>query len=759
LSHPASPEPRSSRLLLLLVALALAPIAFRVVLISDRTAGLAVGDFRGFLSDLAVSLMVLAVILLAGRLSRWFGIGLVGIWNVAQYANLEVVRELGSLASVLDVEFLVDGTFIAGSVSSIAMPALLVVVSGTSLALAWRGLGSPPAGRAAVLAASAGALLAAGQWLWPWTDEVAFWRQTNFVQQNVAYALGAGLQADDSGLHFADPPTAMLDRVPELRGNLSGRSFLPAEGRARNVLLIVIESLSGGHVKSMAAEHGVATPHTLPALDALANRAISYPSFLTNQRKTNRGMYSILCGELPNLLPGTPKMSQHAVGGWRRCLPEVLGSAGYATVYMQAAPLAFMMKDQFMPRAGFERVLGYDDFDRGYIRTHWGVDDRSLYEQSLPVIEELRRGERPWFATLLTVTTHHPYTVPEEFRLHEGFPHARALAYADRAIGEFLGELARRGVLEDTLVLITSDESMGQAGQLGSDGISKMLAESWGILIALTPDRQLRRVHEPFAQADLALSILDYLGYPELGPHFFGRSVFREYPEGRYVFFANTNHYMVGAVDPFGRLLLCLPAGDAGCRKYSVPRGRIFGAEREMNPWVEAEDGIVGELAARSVRARPSEPRRRDYTLVTKPEIIVDPGSNKILHGGQYIDLGPGEWVEVELELEAHGQDGYVEIDHYTTQTNTWAAKRNPKGLPSLVNKRVDLRGGQTLRWKYTVAPGESLKGLQSRSTARSRSESPFRLIVKTARMSVRWAGDRPDEKVRTEVFEIVPTP
>ena len=74
-----------------------------------------------------------------------------------------------------------------------------------------------------------------------------------------------------------------------------------------------------------------------------------------------------------------------------------------------------------------------------------------------------------------------------------------------------------------------------------------------------------------------------------------------------------------------------------------------------------------------------------------------------------------------------------------------------------MVRKSVDLRDGQTLHWKYTIAPDEVMKGLQSRSTVRSRSQAPFTLIFKSARMSVRWAGERPDEKVRTEIVEITP--
>ena len=261
---------------------------------------------------------------------------------------------------------------------------------------------------------------------------------------------------------------------------------------------------------------------------------------------------------------------------------------------------------------------------------------------------------------------------------------------------------------------------------------------------------------EPFAQADLALSILDYLDLGELGSHFFGRSTFRDYSEGRFLYFANTNHFMVGTLDPFRRLILCRPE-EAACRRYRADRGRIFGARREALPTGGTLDAVVREMARRSVRPRSSDPRRRDFQLVAEREITIEPATHKVLHGGQYLDLEPGEWLEIELELEARGEAGFVKIDHFTTQTNTWAAKRSPGGMPALVRRSVDLRDGQTLHWKYTIAPGEAMKGLQSRSTVRSRSNAPFELIFKTARMSVRWAGDRPDEKIRTEIFEITP--
>ena len=90
----------------------------------------------------------------------------------------------------------------------------------------------------------------------------------------------------------------------------------------------------------------------------------SFNARFAHARRTNRGLYSGLCGELPNLQVGVPKMTAYLDGGTRECLPKVLRRNGYRTVYLQAAPLAFMLKDQFMRKAGFEELIGDAWFER-----------------------------------------------------------------------------------------------------------------------------------------------------------------------------------------------------------------------------------------------------------------------------------------------------------------------------------------------------------------------------------------------------------
>ena len=99
----------------------LAPLAFRVALIGSRTDGFAAQDLRGFLSDAAMSLLVLALLAVVSLGARLAAAVLAAVWVLLQYGNHETVRELGALASALDAHFVGDTTFLLGSSKSTTM--------------------------------------------------------------------------------------------------------------------------------------------------------------------------------------------------------------------------------------------------------------------------------------------------------------------------------------------------------------------------------------------------------------------------------------------------------------------------------------------------------------------------------------------------------------------------------------------------------------------------------------------------------------
>jgi arylsulfatase A-like enzyme len=520
------------------------------------------------------------------------------------------------------------------------------------------------------------------------------------------------------------------------------RAQLHADAESRpNVLLVVIESVSGAHVDRLAEAHDRPRLALMPELDAIAGESLSFATFFAHQRKTNRGLYALLCGELPNLRTGLPKMSSHPEGG-RTCLPEILARAGYETQYLQAAPLAFMLKDRFMPRIGFERVDGGDFFERAYARSAWGVDDRAFFEGAARQVEVLRERRptagngAPWFLTLLTVGTHHPFVVPPDFR-PEGVQTEveRTLRYADIAVGAFDRRLRELGVFEDTLVIYTSDESLGPTRT--ATRIDRLVGQSWGFLIARTPAKEHDLITEPFAQIDVAASILDYVGLQDRANHLFGRSIFRHYALGRHVFFANSNAYFNGMLDPYGQLALCMLDFES-CRMFRPAGARVFGPRRADVAWDPEAGRMLREMAERSLNPDDGTQRIREFQLLTDPVFVAERRVFEIVHGGQYLALAPGDWVEVDLVARVEDAAGEAEVRH--------RVESREQGL--LYEDTISIAAGEILRLRYRFGAAEAVHGFGSRSYARSPSGKPIRLVFDTASLALHSveAGESPIE-------------
>lgn len=734
----------------MLAVLLAAPFLSRVLLLDDTGSSWAVQDLRGFVSDLGIALLALPVALLLRRLSPWLGVLLMLAWNLWHWSNFEVVSDLGSLASVLDVGFLTDKDFLVGSAMAISRPVALALLCVLTVTAVWRWKGGVSI-RVVAMCLVLGTGVLWVQSLWPLSQEVAEWRQDDFIRANFAYLFRSSGEPLD---HPSDPRVAMLEVLPEIAANLDGEPLLPLPGVANNVLMVILEGVSGSFVPSLAADHGIHDQFEMPSLEGVAVSALSYSSFVSQNRKTNRGVFALLCGEPPNLVPGSPKMTQVAMVGGRVCLPQLLQRAGYRTVFLQAAPLAFMIKDQFAAKAGYDQAYGRTHFDTARAAAHnkWGIDDLSLFEQSLEIIEQLRQNPQPWFASILTVGTHHPFVFPEDHQDGEGGDQDRrqaAFDYADRALGWLVEELEGRGILDDTLVLITSDESRGLMAAVKTSGrspkaVSRRLSQNWGVLVAIQPEGRVERIREPFAQMDLALSVLDYLGLAEGGGGLFGRSVFRRYESPRLVPFANTNQLRAGGLDTAGALFDCR-VDTQECWKWTIEHGAFFGFRRTEVEWDERNDGWVLEFARRSQSEGVATSGEYEVDLLSRDRVRVR--ADQLVHGGPFITLMPGQWLEVDIKVEASGASGDVTFRHKVMEPSEWGFKTIDRKDTVRYHQGFVLVDGDRLRLNYTVVPEDlgRLDGFKVESNATASEGAVLDLLFHSAVLRVR-TGDPPTE-------------
>ena len=632
---------------LVVVVCAAAPLVNRLILMVEKDVGLRLVDARGVFADVSVAALSLAVVgaLLSVRRfwTRILALAVLLALVFVSFAMFEFVSLFDSLYALSHSAYLADSTFLGGSVRHLQHPVLFVLM--IVLAVISAALARTPTGKrwwSALGVVFAASVL--GQVVLPISQEYDEWRQRHALQANLSI-----LRVSTAS---RTARTVSGDVRDVFRSNLDGDRWIdPLEG-SPNVILVMIEAASGAYLPSIAAAAHVQSETTMPKLDALAKDHILFTHVVAHQRQTNRGEYAVLCGDYPKLVTDQSKMTEQVYGSARRCLPSLFKDAGYVTAYIQSAPLGFMLKDQFMRKAGFAELIGDPWFRRSYARTDWGVDDKAFFEQALPHILELHGAERPFFATLLTVGAHHPYTFPESFT-PEGVDgrEARAFAWADEAVNEFLGQLKHEGVLGDTVVIVTSDESAGT--KQGSNPSERLLSQSWSFALVMLPEPQPKRVDALYGHVDLALSLADLLGMEARAKGFLGRSMFRRYDAPRRLFGGNTYARTVIMWEPTGGAVYCDEAFHACTR--AVSKGP-FGAVTDTETPSARTRMLVEEVARLTRSGRPDLTGSPRMALLSEERVRVPAeDGKKLILGGQYLRVPAGTVVRVDFDLEVLG--------------------------------------------------------------------------------------------------------
>lgn len=475
-----------------------------------------------------VGALVLTLLLSLAR-SPWLRVSLVMLVGVAFYAAGEHIGAHGTIFRIAHVGRMADPVFLG---SSVATPWLLLLpvycLLGYLLHRLHERIGCPPPARPfRWLAAGVACITAYGLAVTSLT----------YPANNVIVSAIAQVPGTVSGLQR--PPTP--EEIEPINAGIESL-FFHREVRGErvedppNILVVMIEGMSAAYLPKVAEYHGLSPAVTLRGLERqLERRGFRiYRNVLSMQRQTDRGSYPPLCGAYPRLALVGSEMTDVARGrADPACVPAVLKRHGYSTGYLQAAPLEYMNKERFMPRAGFQQVNG-----AGYFGTRqeeeegWGPDDDVFFAGAIDWLRELDAVEGPWFAVTLNAGTHHPFPVHADEGTGNGEytvtsagsgegtgetktrpDRQTAFSVMGRELAGFLDGLSAADLLDETLVIITSDEA---GGFLRGEEGPRVLDGNFGVL-AVRPagggsPEDLAERDALVATLDIALTSLDAAG-------------------------------------------------------------------------------------------------------------------------------------------------------------------------------------------------------------------------------------------------------
>jgi hypothetical protein len=595
----------------------------------------------GLLSDFTCGMILLAAILL---LPRWGRFTLVFLWLLFHLLSLELRYALQRLPVWEDLAYLANPEFLSNSIAGLhftePFAALALLLALIPCAFRIR----------RVRPRTAAACLATGLFLLflhkPFSASIL--NSSTSARYNPSHWLG--LQTSRDLAHRLQPADGDGASLPKglATADLSGTRLLPPQPRG-NVLIVTLEGISWLHLASLLEQP---PPHSdTYAMEKLAKRltgAMQVPDFVVHSHQTIRGLYALHCGDFSKLSFETPKAVELQLNPQRasRCLPAILSENHWQTHFLQGANLQFMNKDQAMPTMGFDRVHGYEWFNtKGEKSFIWGAGDEEFFQGARRYITALRKQQQPWLLSLLTVGTHQPFSASEDSVKKHGSRKRAALAELDDAVASFLDWLRDSGVLKDTLVILTSDESQGGAG---ADWFS-----SWGFCAVLAPQaKSFPPVLEgTYGLVDLEVSVLDYFGL-KIPATVTGRSLFRKYTDSREMvsYTGGKIRYQSGG----GELHEC--SVDGACASYRDARiiGSRTGEKRIESSWgltelknlaASLDKSITGAVTSKTLNFGHGEIREL-------PDKIDNEWTDNLI-GAQYLNFPAGSTVDVEIDIIA----------------------------------------------------------------------------------------------------------
>ena len=293
----------------------------------------------------------------------------------------------------------------------------------------------------------------------PLTAEDAYFSDTPFLNQlgtNAPFSLLSSFTEEHVAL--MGPSLAMeharsyLDLKDQRYTSPIARDVtFSAAPRDRNVVLILVESLSAERL------HRFGHPKVLmPFLEQLMDSSLVFDRFFSAGTRTCNGIFSTLYG-LPALGEqhplAHPSMTSQPFYG----LPHILREAGYGTFFFYPGDPRFDNMNGFLPSNGFDRFVTQNDFPPEVPRNSWGVTDRALYTR---VLSDLDTLPAPFFATIMTISSHKGYNVPDDipgFAPTSDASDENIYEYADRALADFFAAARKEPWYDSTLFVVLGD--------------------------------------------------------------------------------------------------------------------------------------------------------------------------------------------------------------------------------------------------------------------------------------------------------------
>ena len=283
----------------------------------------------------------------------------------------------------------------------------------------------------------------------------------------------------------------------------------------KNIVIIILESFSKEYVGYYNEGNGYT-----PFLDSIIQHSLVMENGYANGVKSIEAVPSII-SSVPTLMNEPFITSPYSTNSCNS-IASLLKKEGYSASFFHGGARGTMGFYSYTQKAGFNNYFGIEEFLHNGGKEEeddkvWGAYDGPFFKY---FSEYLKKEQEPFVTTFFSITSHPPFTLPEEFE--NTFPkgnngYHETVGYTDQMLKEFFERSKKEEWYKNTLFVITADHTSGA----NSDPEYKNRVGRYSIpIIYFMGDSSLKGSNTTITQQiDIMPTILDMLNYNK---EFFG---------------------------------------------------------------------------------------------------------------------------------------------------------------------------------------------------------------------------------------------
>ena len=270
-----------------------------------------------------------------------------------------------------------------------------------------------------------------------------------------------------------------------------------------NIFIIILESFSKEYTSL-----GKRKSYT-PFLDSLMKESLVFDNAFANGKKSIEGIPAVLSG-IPALMNESFITSTYC-SNQINSIPNTLRAKGYSSAFFHGGTNGTMGFDAFCGSAGFDKYYGRIEYnnEKDY-DGEWGIWDEPFFQYAEKNAGQMKE---PFVAALFSLSSHHPYQVPEKYKdQFKGGEHPilKSVQYTDLSLRKFFESASKEKWFDNTLFILTADHAGPSTDNFYSNNAGNFEVP----IIFYKHNSSFKGVdHKTSEQIDILPTVLSYLNY------------------------------------------------------------------------------------------------------------------------------------------------------------------------------------------------------------------------------------------------------